>query len=65
MEKLGITIQIDKVYAACESAMQNRAEENTFRQLRLNQWMKQAVRWMSMEGWEACDFAFDSKKMEG
>ena len=32
---------IDKVQAACESAQQNPAEENAFRQLRLNQWVKQ------------------------
>ena len=34
---LGITVGIDKVKAACESAKQNPAEENSFRQLRLNQ----------------------------
>ena len=36
---LGITVGIDKVKAACESAKQNPAEENSFRQLRLNQWV--------------------------
>lgn len=41
---LGVTVGIDKVEAACESAKQNPGEENTFRQLRLNQWVKQAVR---------------------
>lgn len=35
---------MDKVEAACESAKQNPGEENSFRQLRLNQWVKQAVR---------------------
>ena len=35
---LGITVGIDKVKAACESAKQNPGEENSFRQLRLNQW---------------------------
>lgn len=43
---LGITVGMDKVEAACESAKQNPGEENSFRQLRLNQWVKQAVRWM-------------------
>ena len=38
---LGITVGIDKVQAACESAQQNPAEENAFRQLRLNQWVMQ------------------------
>ena len=53
---LGITIGIDKVEAACESAKQNPAEENAFRQLRLNQWVKQSVRWMPMEAWDKCAF---------
>ncbi len=48
---LGITVGIDKVKVACESAKQNPAEENSFRQLRLNQWVKQAVRWMPMDKW--------------
>ena len=42
---LGMTVRLDKVKVACESAKQNPAEENSFRQLRLNQWVKQAVRW--------------------
>ena len=46
---LGITVGVDKVKAACESAKQNPAEENSFRQLRLNQWVKQSVRWMPMD----------------
>ena len=46
---LGITVGIDKVKDACESAKQNPGEENSFQQLRLNQWVKQAVRWMPME----------------
>lgn len=32
---LGVTVGIDKVKAACESAKQNPGEENSFRQLRL------------------------------
>lgn len=47
---------MDKVKAACESAKQNPGEENAFRQLRLNQWVKQAVRWMPMDKWDACAF---------
>ena len=53
---LGITVGIDKVKAACESAQQNPGEENAFRQLRLNQWVKQSVRWMPMDKWDACAF---------
>ena len=61
---LGITVGIDKVEAACESAKQNPGEENSFRQLRLNQWVKQVVRWMPMEKWDACSFKVDEKSTE-
>lgn len=62
---LDITVGIDKVKAACESAKQNPGEENAFRQLRLNQWVKQAVRWMPMEKWNKCAFSVDEDELEG
>lgn len=62
---LDITVGIDKVKAACESAKQNPGEENAFRQLRLNQWVKQAVRWMPMEKWDKCAFSVDENELEG
>ena len=62
---LGVTVAVEKVRAACESAKQNPAEENSFRQLRLNQWVKQAVRWMPMEKWDKCAFATDLDELEG
>ena len=62
---LGITVGIDKVKAACESAKQNPGEENSFRQLRLNQWVKQAVRWMPMEKWDNCSFRVNEDDLEG
>ena len=62
---LGITVGIDKVKAACESAKQNPGEENSFRQLRLNQWVKQVVRWMPIDKWDACNFPVDEKELEG
>lgn len=62
---LGITVDIEKVKDACESAKQNPAEENAFRQLRLNQWVKQEKRWMPMLRWDACKTDFDPKELEG
>ena len=62
---LGITVGIDKVKAACESAQQNPGEENAFRQLRLNQWVKQSVRWMPMDKWDACAFPVSEDDLEG
>ena len=54
---LGYTIDIEKVQNAYISAKENAAEENVFRQLRLNQWVKQSTRWMQMDKWDACSFA--------
>lgn len=62
---LDITVGIDKVEAACESAKQNPAEENSFRQLRLNQWVKQSIRWMPMEKCDACAFPVYEDNLEG
>ncbi|MBR5620818.1 MAG: terminase large subunit, partial [Clostridia bacterium] len=62
---LGVTVGIDKVQAACESAKQNPTEENTFRQLRLNQWVKQTVRWMPMHVWDKCAFPVDPEALKG
>lgn len=62
---LNETIGIDKVKTACDSARQNPGEENAFRQLRLNQWVKQSIRWMPMDKWDACAFPVDPEELEG
>lgn len=62
---LGHTIDIEKVRSACISAKENPAEENIFRQLRLNQWVKQSVRWMPMDTWNKCSFEVDPEKLKG
>lgn len=62
---LGHTIDIEKVRNAYISAKENPAEENLFRQLRLNQWVKQSVRWMPMEKWDKCDFKVDPNELLG
>ena len=62
---LNITIDIEKVRAACESAKMMPNEENAFRQLRLNQWVKQTVRWMPMEKWDLCAFPVNEQSLEG
>lgn len=62
---LGHTIDIEKVRAAIVSAKENPAEENIFRQLRLNQWVKQSVRWMPMDLWDKCSFEVNPEKLRG
>lgn len=62
---LGQTISIEDLRAAFNEARENPAEENVFRQLMMNQWVKQTVRWMPMEKWDACAFPVDPKELEG
>ena len=63
---LGVTITEESVRKWCERAKQMPSEENTFRQLRLCQWVKQSVRWMPMKKWLACGAKqFTPEELEG
>mgnify|MGYP000722957298 CR=1 FL=1 len=62
---LGETIDIEKVRNAYISARENAAEENIFRQLRLNQWVKQSTRWMQMDKWDSCAFPVNEEELIG
>lgn len=62
---LGYTIDIEKVRDAFRKAKESPAEENIFRQLRLNQWVKQSVRWMPMDKWDECGTPVDPYELEG
>lgn len=62
---LGHTIDIEKVRNAYLSAKENPAEENIFRQLRLDQWVKQSTRWMPMDKWDMCAFAVNEDALVG
>lgn len=58
---LGVSVSIDFLREECEAAKANPAHENVFRNLYLNQWTQQAVRWIPMSDWDACkaDFRVD------
>ncbi len=62
---LGRITPIEKFREAFEEARQNPADENTFRRLRLNQWVKQSVRWMPMDKWDECGAPFNLDELEG
>ncbi len=62
---LGYTIDIEKVRNAYMSAKDNPAEENLFRQLRLNQWVKQSTRWMPMDKWDECNEIVNLSLLKG
>lgn len=52
---LGHIIDIEKVRQAHKDAQENPADESTFRQLRLNQWVSAYTKWISVDKWDACD----------
>lgn len=60
-----MTVDIQKMRDAFRSAKENPAEENLFRQLRLNQWVKQSVRWMPMDKRDACAFPVKAEELRG
>jgi len=62
---LGVIIDIEKVRQAHHEAAQNPAEENLFRQLRLDQWVKSTIRAIPMKAWDACDGKVDGEKLKG
>ena len=59
------TITIDKVRDAFRKAQETPADENMFRQLRLNQWVKQSVRWMPMDKWDENGGEVNEYELEG
>lgn len=62
---LGETIALDSIREFCRKAQETPALENTFRQLRLNQWVKQESRFLPMKHWDACPPIEDLDGMEG
>ena len=62
---LGVTIEIERVREHCKRAQDNPAEENLFRRLRLNQWVKQETRYIPMKNWNECGGAINEVALEG
>jgi phage terminase large subunit-like protein len=54
MPALGDFCSLEFIREECDKAKNIPAYENTFRQLYLNQWTEQAVRWLSAERWKSC-----------
>jgi phage terminase large subunit-like protein len=63
---LGHTIDIAKVRQAYADAKENQADEKTFRQLRLNQWVKiKSTSWVSLDKWDATAGMVNREKLKG
>lgn len=62
---LGYTIQIDRVRAAYKDALENPAEENVFRQLRLDQWVGSSVAWIPEHIYDKGNIPIDTDALKG
>ncbi len=60
---LGHTITIDRVRDAHSEALTNPAEENVFRQLRLDQWVGSAVAWIPEHIYDRGNLPIDLEKL--
>ena len=62
---LGYTIKIDRVRDAYKDALENPAEENVFRRLRLDQWVGSTVAWIPEHVYDKGDIPIDMEKLKG
>lgn len=62
---LGHTIAIERVREAYKNALDNPAEENVFKQLRLNMWTNSTVVWIPEHIYDRGNLPIDQKALEG
>lgn len=62
---LGYTIQIDRVRNLYRQALDNPADENNFKQLRLNMWVSSTVGWIPEHVWDWGSKPVDTAALEG
>ncbi len=62
---LGHTIKIERMREAYTEALQNPAEENVFRQLRLNTWVNSTVCWIPEDVFAKGNIPIDESSLEG
>lgn len=62
---LGHTIQIDRVREAYRNAVENPAEENVFKQLRLNIWTSASIRWIPEQVYDKGNLPMDRDALRG
>lgn len=65
MPALGDFCQLDFIREEFKKARERPRFENTFKQLYLNLWTEQSVRWMPMDRWRQCGSAVDADALAG
>ncbi len=62
---LGYTIKIERVREAYQNAIENPAEENVFKQLRLNIWTSASIRWIPEQVYDKGNIPIDLDSLRG
>lgn len=62
---LGHIFNLDDIREEFAKAKRGPADENNFRRLRLNQWVRQDVRWLRMSDWDASAGQIEEADLEG
>jgi phage terminase large subunit-like protein len=62
---LGHTITIERVREHYRSVKDDPADFALFKQLRLNMWLKQEIKWMPMDKWDFCNYPVDPDELKG
>jgi len=60
---IGVSKSIETVRMECERAQQMPSDENKFRRYHLNQWVKQAERWINLDVWSECRKPFAPEEL--
>lgn len=61
---IDISAKRDDLKRKCKRAMDIPAYQNTFKRLHLNIWTEQAVRWLDMGKWDACDVKVNPEELD-
>ena len=62
---LGHHLQIEKIRDEFRQAQNNPSQQNSFRRLRLDQWVGQEVRYIPMDHWKLCGEPFNMAQLAG
>jgi phage terminase large subunit-like protein len=62
---LGETIQLEDMREDFKQAQLKVEKENLFKQLRLNIWVKQSIRWIRLSDWDKCVGKIDLEELKG
>jgi phage terminase large subunit-like protein len=61
----GVSLTPDYMREKCNEAIANPSAENAFRNLHLNQWTEQSIRWLPLDAWDKCQHEANISEFSG